>query len=216
MASQHRRYFYSRDLARNPRQAILEDLGEELDKWVEAGENVLVIMDANTDVRKPEISDFFDKRQMREIIHLKHGRQCPATQNRNASNEPIEGIFATAGLRALKAGYFPFDEGCVSDHRLVWVDIAKSDILGIDQPDMVSPQARRLKTQDTRLVDKYVKLTRHKMQEEDLFERSIRLQEQARLGWNPRLEEEYNDIYKKSHDNMVTRWCMCWSTIFRA
>ena len=58
VASQHRRYFYSRDLARNPRQAILEDLGEELDKWVEAGENVLVIMDANTDVRKPEISDF--------------------------------------------------------------------------------------------------------------------------------------------------------------
>ena len=46
VASQHRRYFYSRDLVRNPRQAILEDLGEELDKWVEAGENVLVIMDA--------------------------------------------------------------------------------------------------------------------------------------------------------------------------
>ena len=99
-------------MVRDPRQAILEDLGVELDKWIEAGDNILLFIDANTDVREQEITDFFDKRQMREIILLKHGRQCPATQNRNESCVPIDGVFATARLQAIKAGYFPFDEGC--------------------------------------------------------------------------------------------------------
>ena len=57
---------------------------------------------------------------------------------------------------------------------------------------MVAPQARRLKTQDERLVNKYVEMTRQKMHEADLFERSKWLQDQARGGWNPQLEEEYN------------------------
>ena len=52
VASQHRRFFYSKETARDPRQAILEDLGEELDKWTEAGENILLFIDANTDVWK--------------------------------------------------------------------------------------------------------------------------------------------------------------------
>ena len=83
--------------------------------------------------------------------------------------------------------------------RLIWVDIAKSDILGIEQPDMIAPQARRLKTQDNRLVRKYNEKVGQKMGQEKLFQRAHRLQEQARQEWTPQMETEYNEISQRSH-----------------
>ena len=68
---------------------------------------------------------------MREAILTTHnGRTPPATHNRNTSREPIDGIWVTQGLRVSATGYSAFNEGCPSDHRVLWIELTYSSTFG--------------------------------------------------------------------------------------
>jgi hypothetical protein len=45
--SQHEQYFYDHGNARNPTQAFLEDLGEQITKWKEEGNLIILGLDLN-------------------------------------------------------------------------------------------------------------------------------------------------------------------------
>ena len=72
---------------------------------------------------------------MREAILSRHSTLSPpATCAKNECRQPIDAIFVTPGLQAYAAGYFPFGEGCPSDHRLLWLDLTFSDAFGYESP----------------------------------------------------------------------------------
>jgi hypothetical protein len=50
-----------------------------------------------------------------------------------------------------------------SDHRLIWVDIDSSQLLGNNAPKLWKPQTRRLKCNDPTIVQTFSKLRKQKL-----------------------------------------------------
>jgi hypothetical protein len=50
--SQQVNFLDANDNDRCPRQAFLDDLKKEIDRWVQEGDQVIVMLDANGDVRE--------------------------------------------------------------------------------------------------------------------------------------------------------------------
>jgi hypothetical protein len=91
-------------------------------------------------------------------VQERHAHQpTHATYNRNSKGKPIDGIFATAGVQIQAGGYNGFGETVTSTHRALWVDVSIQDLLGNSSRERpLSFQTRRLKTDDPRVVQRYV------------------------------------------------------------
>ena len=146
MNQQHQRYLTKKKRLEAQREALYVDLYEELSAWIDAGDQIILGIDANEDIRTGRTQEFFRALGMKEVILARHAEMSPpATYNRNNSREPIlDGIFVTPGLKAVAAGYEAFGEGCPSDHRALWADFTYEDAFGHSPPPLIAPTARRL------------------------------------------------------------------------
>mgnify|MGYP002807345711 CR=1 FL=1 len=109
---QHQRYLTKKKRLEAPREALYVDLFEELSAWIDAGNQIILGIDANEDVRTGATASFFQALGMTEAILHRHQRKSPpATHNRNFQRQPIDGIWVTPGLWATGAGYCAFGEG---------------------------------------------------------------------------------------------------------
>ena len=153
-------------------------------------------MDANEDVRKGETYNFFRAAGMKEAILSSHtGRDPPATYNRNMNREPIDGLWVTQGLRVSASGYSAFNEGCPSDHRVLWIELKYDSAFGHHADPLKYKQPRRLKADDPRLVHKYNTLVSEKLLNSGLFIQLIALVNKAKIdGWSEALTIAYNKI----------------------
>jgi hypothetical protein len=148
---QHQRYYHRKHRDVTPRQALLNDLFVDVQGWLHDGDHLVITMDANDDVRKGPVAEFFRTLDMKEAILTRHNRKSPpATHNRNNSREPIDGIWVTPGLKAVSAGYLPFGEGCPSDHRAIWIDLAYDNVFGYKGHPYIPPAIRCLNSQNSR------------------------------------------------------------------
>jgi hypothetical protein len=70
----------------NPIEALTEDLAKAIQVWKEAGDHIIIGMDANEDVRYGSINLAFKGLGLSEAILDKHSDKIPpATQNRNTN-----------------------------------------------------------------------------------------------------------------------------------
>lgn len=130
----------------------------------------------NEDVRTPNITDMFSILNMHEAIIQKHGTNGPGT---GGGPTPIDAIFCSTSIEVQAAGYTTFSWGHGSNHRLLWIDIHERQFYGGQAPPMWQPKARKLKTDDPRIVDRYVER---------------KLEELAKLNAIPRLCKLYADF----------------------
>ncbi len=179
-----------------PREALYEDLYMECADWIEEGNQLILGIDANEDVRTGATAAFFKALGMREAILAKHVQVSPpATHNRNNQRQPIDGLFVTPGLKAVAAGYKAFGVGCPSDHRVLWADFTYEDAFGVSGTPLVHPGVRRLNTKNPRLVEKYVQQLRQQLVHSGLAKRLFALETcAAHHGWSDALQAEYDDI----------------------
>jgi hypothetical protein len=141
---------------RNPLDAFLQDLAQAIKVWKEAGDHIIIGMDANEDVRNGEVNTMFEGLGLREAILDKHkDKSPPATQNRNTKRQPIDGIWISSCLFISAGGYLPFGDACPSDHRMIWIEIQYSIAFGQSSPEIAKIKPKRLKTSDPRLVKKH-------------------------------------------------------------
>jgi len=119
--NQHRRFFYNNNDDRCPRQAFLEDLSAEIQTWLDLGDQLMIALDLNEDIRSSTIQSLFASLGLTELLTHRHGRNAPPTYNRGTA--PIDAIFVTATLLECRCGYFAFGAAVPSDHRALWVDI---------------------------------------------------------------------------------------------
>jgi hypothetical protein len=95
------------------------------------GDLIIIGMDANEDVRSRHLKEYFDKIHMHEAILSSHPRLSPpATCIKNESRIPIDSIWCSKGIRPIAAGFLRFGQATPSNHREVWADFQKSDLLG--------------------------------------------------------------------------------------
>jgi hypothetical protein len=116
---QHQRIFSSRGDFGTPLDAFLQDLTADIQVWKDAGDHLVIGMDANEDVRTGDIGIAFHTLGLKEAILALHSeRNPPATHNRNQSRTPIDGIWTSRGIQAIAGGYGAFGDACPSDHHM--------------------------------------------------------------------------------------------------
>jgi hypothetical protein len=144
------------------------------------GDQLVLMMDANGDVREPEIARLIQEGWgLHEICLDKHGTKAPATHM--SGTVPIDGIFVSGTLRGSRCGYLAFGEGVLrGDHRCLWLEIPYTVAFGHAVPDIITARARRLKCDDPSIRNRYNKLYRDFLIKHRLPQRAFKLQETAR------------------------------------
>ena len=195
---QHWAHFTKEKWQVDPRAAILLDPAKQIKEWAKDGDQVILMMDVNEDVRKPTIQSFLSELGMREVLHEKHGASgAPRTHLKGSI--PIDGIFAMKSLDIIAGGYAAFDQGVKSkrtDHRCLWIDVKLVDVFGHSMPGPVKFAARRVHGKDphtfTRFNDRYKAFSL----QSGLARRIFTLEKQATYTIPPHLRIEAEEISK--------------------
>ena len=153
---QHKSVLLDMDIDECPRSHILSKLKEQIIKWQQEGCQLIIAGDFNEDVSKDNIKTYFEQLQMTELIMKQHGNNGPCTMIKGS--KPIDGIFGSKMITTIRSGYQSFDWGMASDHRLLWIDIQISTILGTNSAPLWKPAARRLKCNDPRTIQEFNKI----------------------------------------------------------
>ena len=104
-ASQHHRYMLSKGDTRHSRDAILQDfLGVAICAFHEAGEQVILMMDCNEDIRSLDMKSAMKAMGLKEAITDGREATAQSTHQRNHHNIPIDGIFMSASLVIQRGG----------------------------------------------------------------------------------------------------------------
>ena len=70
--SQQRSYFDNRNDGRLPRDSMLSELCDEIQKWQNDGDNIILMMDANEHVGNERMTQMFGDIGLKEAILSKH------------------------------------------------------------------------------------------------------------------------------------------------
>jgi len=110
-------------------------------------------IDANEDIHHPDITTFYDKFGMTQILIRKHGNNAPPTQN--WGSYPIDRLFITRAILNSQCGYLS-GLNAIGDHRCLWIDIPETCIFRTTMLVAQASKARQLKTEDPWIVKKYL------------------------------------------------------------
>ncbi len=156
--AQQNAYFNSTGTPRCPRKAFLQDLCKDLNEFLESGDNIILMLDGNSNMRKSDLKSALESCSLKEVILKKHGTHGPATFRRNNAKTPIDGIWTSPSIDIKACGYFDYDSVFVNmDHRCLWADISFVNAFGHNMPAIVRPITRRLHCKDPRIMANYVR-----------------------------------------------------------
>jgi len=122
------------------------------------GDSVVLGADNNSDVRTSALAKDLEDLGIRDAILSLHAPASPpATQNSNTNRVPIDSIWVTPSVEVTRASYCPFDGASTmtSDHRMTWVEMDNSSILGKHLPSSHKINASEVKSRDPRARNKY-------------------------------------------------------------
>ena len=128
--------------------------------------------DWNQDVQtSTELLRQFKDRNISPTITQKF-HNAPATYNNG--QVPIDEIFVSSGIIVEKCGYLPHGENN-GDHRPIWIEVSKDSFLGTKPPPVVSIKARRLKTNNPAIVQKYNYILQQELEVYNVYNRVYKL-----------------------------------------
>jgi hypothetical protein len=143
---------------RDPRSTFIEDLETQLQSWIEQGDQIVVGIDANDDLRNGPVNEMFERIGMHDSICAKYTNwDTAATCDSSQPSRPIDGIYTTIGLDILQGGYCPFHAGPSSQHCALWIDIPFSQAFGFIPPAEAPPTPTPKRKRSTRTQRRYNK-----------------------------------------------------------
>ena len=194
-----------------------EDFWLQIDKWISDGEQLVIGGDWNNNVTSKQFLKPFEQRGLIPVISTRFGNNLPATYNHGSY--AIDEIFVSPTLHVHKAGYLEHGSN-LSDHRPLWVDISKTSMLGVKSSLKPTYAARKLKTNDPRVVNKYLNDLNSLLIKDNLYERTSGLMNQIDEKLTDAQQKEYEQIDKLKTDAMreAEKHCrklkmgeVCWS-----
>ena len=132
---QRARYFKEHEdiLKLDVHALFIRDLCKFLGDLRDEGNNAVLGMDANDDVRNGKVTKALMEVGMHKaIVSIQGGESVPATCATNEQRKPIDSIWTSPRLTVLRCGFLSFHDvyGFQSDHRLVWDNTYNEDLLG--------------------------------------------------------------------------------------
>ena len=171
-----------------PRAQFWVDLEREISKWQSQGDQLILAGDWNTDVRSIGL---FTDYNLHEVLIDRHGSNGPGTHHRGSV--PIDGIFCSDSLRIHRGGYLGFQDIC-GDHRGLWIDLPIESIIGFRMPSVIIPSARRLQTDNPKVVRKYVDEIYKVFKRHNLFNRIASVHASTTYPLAQEVADEYEQI----------------------
>ena len=120
---------------------------------LDVGDNVVIKIDNNDDVRSSTLAaKLLSLGLVHDILTQHAPASPPATRNCNHSCTPIDTLWVSPGLTVLCSGYAPFDSpfAMTSDHRLLWIKLDNSSLLGKHLPSVAPVRACCIQCNDPR------------------------------------------------------------------
>ncbi len=156
---QHRQYLimHKKDAVTCPRVKFREDLIHLLKTWREAGDRIIVCLDANKNIYSKAIEKALMEEgslEMKEVVGEYTGNKIGPT--RFQGQLPIDGIWATTDDTIANACIMPAGYG-IGDHRLFIIDIHTSLLIWTGAPRVQRAASRRLNTCLPHVLMKYNK-----------------------------------------------------------
>ena len=169
-----------------------KDLWSEIDEWISQGDSIIMTGDWNQDVQSQALVRAFEARNMSPVITGgRHPGSPPETYNNGTY--PIDECFATSSLKIKKCGFLRHgDNG--SDHRPIWLDVEKASALGSLSPDIHSFRARKLKTTDPRVVQKYNHILEEEFDKHRIYDRALQLYTKLGTSFTAEDYAEYDEL----------------------
>jgi len=163
-----------------PRACFMVELIEEIRNWQQLGELLLVMGDFNDDTAQPSFKQRMQEVGLVDALASLHRQPHLPTYNRGAT--PIDAIYASPGLLlGASGGYLEFEDGLLSNHRGLWLDLRKEILWGGKDNLCVGGHARRLKCEDPHVVKKYNKHLLASIQKFKLLEKVDQLQQMEHI-----------------------------------
>ena len=148
--NQHRRYFEAKGRLDCPRTILLEDIRSSLQSWRQAGERLVVFIDANENMTKGPFHDMFTGPELHMQEAVAHRHPDPRWQHTASYQKgdsvgkwPVDGVYVTPDLPIKASSWLSFQPH-LGDHRFAVLDINSNALVGDDLLRIVRPQARRL------------------------------------------------------------------------
>ena len=194
---QSRYYRETRQDDRCPRTIFLEDLKTTIQPWIDAGDQVIVGIDANEDVRQGATHSMFRSIGMKDAILTKYRTDPPETYQRNFQRKPIDAIFVTTGIEITQGGYTNYGDIMMSDHRTLWIDVPFESCLGFNPPDLHKKQINRVNPKDPRNRKNFVEATKrwYRLHDNYVPKQEERLRRMVQAGVpTPVIQAEHHDL----------------------
>jgi hypothetical protein len=165
--TQQKTYFEEKLSGIDPIEAFYRDLTAAVQQWLKEGDQVVLMLDLNDDIRTSPFTAMLEAIGMTELMGFRHGN---ATMPRTfqSGSRPIDGLFVSSTLVGCSCGYLPFGD---FDHRPMWIDIPYSIAFGHVVPPLAYRQPDRLNYQDPRCVAAYHKHYKAAEKKKRLFEK---------------------------------------------
>jgi hypothetical protein len=174
-----REYLYFRSIGfknPNPRRLFFQQLSTEIQRLQEMGHNILVMLDANSDLSTDHgFSDFLSQCELYNL----HNKHAPPSTYIGSPHRRIDYILGCGNLAEFcsRSGSLSYFEGPQSDHRGLFVDLQIPALFSALRVQKLSPAAHRvLHSGNPEMVSAYLQSVReyynsHRMMEriDDLF-----------------------------------------------
>jgi hypothetical protein len=141
--------FCNQDDNQCPWQAFLDNLKQELAKWIKDGEQVVVMLNTNSNVPDGTVNQMFLDIGMGEVLSAFNSElAATAAFSCNHQDAPMDGIFTTSTVQLQGGGHFAFSDGPGKDHCSLWFDKSCQIAFGHSPPPMKISKAQRLTCTD--------------------------------------------------------------------
>ena len=150
----------------------IRDLCKFLGDLRDKGNNVVLGMDANDDVRDGEVMKALMEIGIFDAVVSNHGgKSVPTTCATNKQRKPIDSIWISPGLTVLRCDFLPFHETyCFnSDHQLIWADICNEDLFGAYSQHIYRAPVSNVKSNDPDIREMYIQQYLEKYEGEDVI-----------------------------------------------
>ena len=203
--SQHQRYLDNNNDQRSPRDAMLEDLLRDIVTWKNEGDQIILLMDCNEDIRNTRFKQKLLAAGLTEAITRDNNRPIP-THSRGST--AIDGIFTSHTIHPRSSGYLPFGE-FPSDHRAIWLDISHENAFGSNSMRTIRPHARKLKSNDPKIRNKFIRDYESHLRQHNAEARLYSLQTSLTLPLEPHLAAQFEEIIQIRNEGIKVAEAKC-------
>ena len=200
----------------NPREELLRDLYNTIDKEHNKGNTVFLLGDMNDNLEKDQgqVRQFLTSLGMTMTYKTRHGAAAalPATHDRGKMCIDMIGCSDHIKESAIvRTGYAPFYFNFFTDHRGVYVDLDIDSIFNSGRPDTTRPIYKRFTTFHVPKCSRYLKKLEELMEKSNIFNQIDDLETKIIKHKDDKDKEIMNKLVTKTKTlfKKVTEFMIC-------